>query len=346
MKTRIFLHKLANWEYWPQQIVYIPVYLQWIWYSLRARSVFFFNASNPSIKNGGFFMESKKEIYDMLPIGTYPKTSFVAMEMSAEEAIDSFQISKIDFPVIAKPNMGQRGTAVKKLHSLDEISAYAKRATFDFLIQECIPFENEIGIFYVRYPHEQLGKITGIVAKEFLSVTGDGVSTIEKLLQKDFRHAMQASAIAKEIGAGMHEILPMGKKRKLVPFGNHIRGSKFTDASHLITPKLVEAINAICLEIPDFYFGRLDVMFENWRDLENGKKYAIIEINGASSEPTHIYDPKHSIFFGWKELTRHLRYMFEIASINKRKGVSYLSRKDGIREYREYVAHNKKFVDF
>jgi hypothetical protein len=39
-----------------------------------------------------------------------------------------------------------------------------------------IPFKNEVGIFYVRYPNEEKGKITGIVSKEFLIVTGNGVA--------------------------------------------------------------------------------------------------------------------------------------------------------------------------
>jgi hypothetical protein len=47
-----------------------------------------------------------------------------------------------------------------------------------------IPYANEIGVFYVRYPNEKQGRITGIVAKEFLIVTGDGVSTIAQLLKK------------------------------------------------------------------------------------------------------------------------------------------------------------------
>jgi hypothetical protein len=27
------------------------------------------------------------------------------------------------------------------------------------------------------------------------------------------------------------------------------------------------------------------------------KNFFVVELNGAASEPTHIYDPKHSLFF-------------------------------------------------
>jgi hypothetical protein len=36
-------------------------------YSMKAKSIFFFNASNPTIKNGGFIMVSKKAIYNLIP---------------------------------------------------------------------------------------------------------------------------------------------------------------------------------------------------------------------------------------------------------------------------------------
>ena len=83
----------------------------------------------------------------------------------------------------------------------------------------------------------------------------------------------------------------------MVPYGNHSRGSKFIDLSNLIDEQLSSTINLICLSIPDFYYGRLDIKFKDWEDLKNGKNFSIIEVNGAGSEPTHIYDPKHSIFY-------------------------------------------------
>jgi hypothetical protein len=35
-----------------------------------------------------------------------------------------------------------------------------------------------------------------------------------------------------------------------------------------------------------FYFGRLDIMYQSIADLEQGKDFAIVELNGAASEPT------------------------------------------------------------
>lgn len=346
MNFSLFLHKLLHWEYWPYQLVYVPVYFQWAWYSLKARSLFFFNASNPSIKNGGFFMESKKSIYDLIPQQYYPKTELINACASINIIRQKIEKSGIRFPLIVKPDMGQRGTAVKKINTIEELLKYAGKGEFDFLIQDLIPYENEVGIFYVRYPDEIQGRITGIVSKEFLIVTGDGISTIEDLLRKDPRYAMQIPKLKLEMGKRLAEVLPQGEKRNVVPYGNHVRGSKFLDASHLVTPEITKVINDICVQIPGFYFGRLDVMYDNWCDFEKGRHFSIVEVNGAASEPTHMYDPKHSIFFGWKELMRHLRFMFEISVINNKKGAPYLTHKAGVREFRNYVEHNKKFARF
>jgi hypothetical protein len=74
---KLFIHKISNWEYWPFQVLYVPIYFLWAYYAIKARSIFFFNASNPKIKNGGFMMESKKQIYDLLPKKYYPKTILI-----------------------------------------------------------------------------------------------------------------------------------------------------------------------------------------------------------------------------------------------------------------------------
>ena len=177
-----------------------------------------------------------------------------------------------------------------------------------------------MGVFFVRFPNETLGRITGIVAKEFLIVEGDGVSTIEQLICKNPRFAFQLQAIKKDTTILMEEVMEPHEKRNLVPFGNHARGAKFIDASHWITPKLTATFNEICSQIDGFYFGRLDVMYQSISDLEMGQHFSIVEINGAGSEPTHIYDPKHSLFFAWKELARHITYMFRISKQNHELG--------------------------
>ncbi|HLN95752.1 MAG TPA: hypothetical protein VK183_08950 [Flavobacterium sp.] len=343
---RLFLHKVLHWEYWPFQIVYIPIYFQWAWYALRCRTIFFFNAANPGFRNGGFINESKKDIYDLLPDGSYPKTLWFPERTAVDFIQESLAGNGLRFPLIAKPDMGLRGSAVRKIENEAELAAYAETACFDYLLQELIPYENEVGIFYIRYPHETKGRITGIVAKEFLSVTGDGVATLRTLLARDPRHEMQLPVLEKEYGAMLDEVLPAGKKKVVVPYGNHCRGAKFTDVSHWKTPELEAAIDAVCSKVDGFYFGRMDLMYHSLEALQKGRQFQLVELNGAGSEPTHIYDPRHSLFFAWKELSRHIGHMYRISVENHRKGVPYLTHREGMVEYREHNHRNRLLAEF
>ncbi|WP_428231906.1 D-alanine--D-alanine ligase [Flavobacterium sp.] len=343
---KLFFHKITNWEYWPFQVLYFPIYFLWVYYAIKARSIFFFNACNPKIKNGGFIMESKKQIYDLLPEKYYPKTILIKENMDLKKIVDKAVEKQIYFPLIAKPDIGLRGSGVKKIKTISELKDYAQKANFDFLLQDLIPFKNEVGIFYVRHPHHKNGKITGIVSKEFLIVIGDGKSTIEDLIKKTPRFQLQFDVLKEEYQDQLHRILQKGESLNLVPFGNHARGAKFLDGSSWITPKLTNMINDIAIQIPEFYFGRFDIMYNTFEELEQGENFQIVELNGAASEPTHIYDPKHSVWFAWKELARHISYMYEISVENHKMGVPYLDYKVGMREYRLHLAQNNKIMNF
>lgn len=341
---KLFIHKVLNWEYWPFGVVYFPIFFLWVYYSIKAKTIFFFNSANPKIKNGGFMNESKIEIYDLIPQQYYPKTLFIKANTSIEFVLKSLENSEQSFPLILKPDMGLRGNAVKKVYNLEELKNYHAKADFDFLIQDVIPYENEVGIFYVKLPNETKGKITGIVSKEYLIVEGDGVSTIEQLIKQNPRFELQLSALKKEYKDELLKVLLQGEKINLVPYGNHARGAKFVDSSHLISEKLTNVIENISANISEFYFGRFDIMYNTFEELENGQNFSIVELNGSGSEPTHIYDPKHSIFFAWKELARHIGYMYKIGKFNNDKGFKFLGYKEGMKEYREHNACLSKIV--
>lgn len=341
IKLKNSIHKLLNWEYWNTNVVYFPMFFYWTFLSIKARSIGFFNASNPRIINGGFALESKREIYDLIPKQYYPETLFFKANQKLETIINAIEKAKIIFPFIIKPDMGLQGLRVDKIHSWNELSTYLQKTDYDFLIQECINYPLEIGLFYSRMPNEDKGTITGIVYKEFLIVKGNGTNTVQELIEQNPRFALQLATLKQKFGEKLNEVLPKDETLNLVPFGNHVRGSKFTDVSYWINEKLSETFNDICLQIPDFYFGRLDIMFQSREDLEQGKNFSIIELNGAGSEPTHIYDPKHSIFFAWKEIIKHYDILYRISTLNHKKGHPYLD----IKQSRQLVIDNKKLTN-
>lgn len=342
-----FFIKLFNWEYWPFHIVYLPIYIYWMWLGIRARSFFFFSTSNPTIKNGGFLLESKKEIYDLIPQEYYPVTLFFKTNTLFREVLQEIKTNNIQYPLIGKPDIGMQGKAVKKIENDEELISYIAASKVDFLIQEFIPYENEVGIFYYRYPNELNGEISGIVEKEFLSVTGDGISTIEQLLRKDKRFILQLETLRRSEGDNFNNVLQPGDKHILVPYGNHVRGAKFLDASHLIDETLIRSIDEVCKKIDGFYFGRLDIRYNSLEELREGKNFSIIELNGAGSEPTHMYDPKHSIFFAWKEIIRHLNILSRISRMNRKEySLSYMNTSTGLQMFRDNSRYVKILDEF
>lgn len=340
---RPFFIRLFHWEYWSFNVLYGPVYLYWFWLCLRARSFFFFNTANPTIKNGGFLLESKKEIYDLIPPAYYPRTILFTAGVSEEIMIGELKKEKFSFPLIGKPDIGMRGLAVAKLDTMEDVLVYAKQSKVDFLVQEFVPYENEVGIFYYRYPKEINGHISGIVGKEFLEVKGDGKTCTRELLLRNKRSILQIPSLEQNLGNRLSEILPLGSTEVLVPYGNHARGALFLDLTERADAQLTAMINAVCCQVPGFYFGRLDIRYSNWDDLKQGKNFSIIELNGAGSEPTHMYDPRHSVFFAWKEIIRHWHILVRISRQNHQLlRLPYMSVASGLQMFRENTAYVKK----
>ncbi len=338
-----FFIKLFNWEYWSFGAVYTPVYFYWFYLCIRAKSLFFFSASNPTIENGGFLMECKSDIFKIMPQQYYPQTFLVQTGFTQKEIAEQIKAQGFNFPVIVKPDIGGKGRGVRKIQTAELAAVYIHQCNFPMLVQELIAYTNEAGIFYYRFPWETKGKLSGIVAKEFLTVTGDGISTQEELIMQNPRYFLQLPALKKMPEIDLAAILPKGQQKVMVPFGNHARGAKFIDTSHQITLQLEEAIDAICKQIPGFYYGRLDVMFNNWEELTAGKNLSIVELNGAGSEPTHIYDPSHSIFFAWKEIIRHWKLLFVISVWNRKNNAApFLTFKAGVNMFKQNMAVEKK----
>ena len=287
-------------------------------------------------------MESKKEIYDIIPPEYYPKTILITTNTPKEKIFSAITEAGLSFPLIGKPDIGMRGLSVKKLENNNDVIDYSQNSKVDFLLQEFVPFEQEVGILYYRYPDQPKGCISGIVGKEFLTVKGDGTSTIETLLSKDKRFILQLPTLQKTYGTELLKVLNTGEDFLLVPYGNHARGAKFIDLSHLIDEQLTETINSICKKVPGFHFGRMDVRYNTWEELKMGKNFGIIELNGAGSEPTHMYDPKHSIFFAWKEIIRHWVILWEISSMNHRmQNIPFMPFSTGIQMFKDNSAYVK-----
>ena len=197
-------------------------------------------------------------------------------------------------------------------------------------------------MFYYRLPGQEKGVVTGVVGKEMLTVTGDGRSTVEALLLENERYVLQLPVLRRTVGRLLETTPARGEVVELAPYGNHSRGAKLLDHSHRVTPGVAAEIDELCRRIPGFYFGRLDIRFRSWELLEAGKDFSVIELNGAGSEPTHIYDPGHSIFFAWKEIFRHLDILYKVSLANRLQyGLAPMRFAEGLKMLRDYSRYEK-----
>ena len=337
-----FLHKLFHWEYWPSYTLYWPNVPFALYNALKAKSLTFITAVNPGILNSGMGTESKFETIKIIPSEYLAETIFHEANSSIKKTIDNFNKSTLEFPVIVKPDVGFRGLLVEKVNSEVELIHFLKKYPVDILIQEFLSEENECGIFYYRYPNEEIGKITSITLKEFSHVFGDGKSTIKELIVKDKRAKLYLDIIKKNNQIDLDFVPEKNKKVNLSVIGNHSKGTKFINGNHLINSKLENSINILNSKIKGWFYGRLDIKFNSFEDLENGE-FKILEINGILAEPTHIYDSSKTNYYqAVKEINNHWKKLCKIAKINHDLyGVKYANRKEIIKDLKALKKYTK-----
>lgn len=332
-----FIIKLTSWEYWPFGILQGPVFLYWILLAARARSLFFFSASNPGILSGGMMGESKSDVLKLVPEEVKPKTVLVTIPSDNASVLRQLADNGLSFPLIFKPDLGERGWMVRRINSEADVDQYLKEIRINFIAQPLIDLPLEFGVFYVRYPDRPQGRVTSITMKRFLSVTGDGHSSLRELILSIDRAKLQWEVLEEKYKDELDTVLPAGQTKELVSIGNHCLGTTFLNANHLITPKLNDSFNRISRQVNGFYFGRYDLRCASLEDLEAGK-IMVVELNGCGAEPAHIYHPGASFWKALGTLFAHVHNMYRISVINHSMGVPYLSFEEGRAIYRKFKA--------
>ena len=310
--TPIWLGKMLNYEYWPIWFFYIPIGFYIFFLAIKARSFTFFTNVNPSMKDSGVIRYSKFDVLASISDHLKPKGILIKKDESIS-GLPPF----LSYPLIAKPDMGERGRGVMIVHTDDELQTYASTINQDFILQEFCDYPQEAGIFYVRRPSEAKGRITSFTTKEFLHVIGDGHQTIGQLMSLTFRARLQIGRMDNNFLA---RIPSDGEYVRIEAIGNHNRGTRFINSNHLISDKLVTGFDNISKHINGFYYGRYDLKFNTLEEMKAGNNFKIVELNGINSEPVHIYDQQTGLINAYKDFFAHMRYMYDISEENKAKG--------------------------
>lgn len=326
-------------------IAIIPTVLFWLWFALRARRLFFFSAVNPSIESGGMMGESKINIMRHLPEEYLPVTVFVPKGTSWEETLAAVKARDLSYPLIAKPNVGERGFRVVKIENEALLKEYHASSPWDFLIQEFVGLPLEVSIMYHRFPGSVQGAVTSICLKEYLHVTGNGHATVRDLMESDTRAGLQVARFEVEFPALLKKIPAAGERLLLEPIGNHCRGTKFMDGNHLIDPELTAVFDRISQEMEGIYYGRFDMKCQSVEEIGRGKGFKILEFNGVAGDPAHIYDPGIPIWKKYRDIYRHWEIMYRIYLVQRNNGVEAMDLKTARRTWRSYWKYLKTAQD-
>lgn len=317
--------RVTRWEFWPPWVFYPPVVLYILVLMARYRSATLFTAANPGIPGGGFVGESKFDILQhlskqppcvaravLLPESWSPERRFRAVK-------EFMTYADIEFPVVVKPDQGQRGSGVEIARTLAALRDRLADSG-DLIVQEYVQ-GHEFGVFYYRYPDELRGRILSITEKRFPVLCGDGHSTLDELILNNDRAVCQLAVHRRTHENRLAQVLAAGEAVPLVEIGSHCRGSVFLDATHLLTPALEEAFDALAKQFRGFYFGRFDVRVPSREAFQNGRNLRVLELNGVTSEATHIYDPANGLTTAYRALFEQWRIAFRIGALNRAAGI-------------------------
>ncbi|TYP96995.1 hypothetical protein C7447_1058 [Tenacibaculum adriaticum] len=347
MRRSSSIEKILNWEHWPSSMFYVPNLPYAFYLAIRAKNITFFTATNPGMKSSGNGTESKYKTILLVPEKYRPKSILILPNTDFTSVLLQLEKNKITFPIIAKPDIGFRGLLVKKINSKKELKYYLDNYPIKIIIQEFLDYENECGVFYHRNPNSKKGNISSLTLKHFLSVEGDGTSTLEELILSDNRAKLYIDLFEKIHQEIIHSVPKEKETIKLTAIGNHSKGTQFINGNHLISKQLKKTFDELSKSIDGWYYGRVDIKYNKFEELENGFDFKVLEINGIISEPTHIYDSQNYTYFkALKAIRSHWKSLFKIAITNHKEfNIPYKSPRkfiDEILQLRDYISTIKK----
>lgn len=311
------------WEEWPKVLFYAPISLVWGWYCLRSRSFWFFSSSNPTLTLGGFEGEGKKEMYEQLPLGSYPNTFFVHPNQSFESIKTRILEHNLSLPIAVKPDVGMGGLLFRKIDTLKQLQQYHNDCPVDYMVQAWVDYPIELGVFYCRHPDSHKGEIMGITQRTPIAVVGNGQSTLLELMEQHPRAKPRLVALKVTHSIALDRVIEAGQTFMVTHVANRSQGAQLHNLQTEIDDSLRKIFDDLSHYTGAFFYGRYDIKCNSLSDLKAGINYQILEFNGAGAAPHHLYHCGLTLWQAYAEIIRHWQYLFEISKANHKKGINY-----------------------
>lgn len=321
------LKKLFTSSNFPFWFFHIPIFPYFLYLALKRGSLAFFTNVNPDFYAGGFVNTSKFDALKGIESKWLPKTLYFSSR-SLDLVEKELAKQKMGYPLILKPNKGERGKGVLKIHNREALLKALPMINSDFIVQEFINYPLEFGVLYYKSPDTNKGEISSICLKEMPFVIGNGEDTLDKLVLEKYK-----SINFDNINSGNERIVLKNKEQFTLEYVAH-RSKKcvFKNYNHLHSKKLIETFDIITSGMDNFHFGRFDVKVNSVEDLITGNNIKILEVNGVNSQPIHIFDPDYSFFECYRDLHTHWFLIYKISKKNSLLDFRPMKTKNLIRE--------------
>lgn len=323
---------LKHHEFWNPKTYEVPFYfyLGFLCLIHRVKPVALAKA-NSALDHGEIGIGSKfhtQQQFDQAKFLPTEKLDFFDTSLSDSERMETVAAhlksaivfaEQYGYPLIFKPDIGMVGKGILKVTDELDLKNRIGELYGQCLLQQFTDLPVEFGVFYTRYKGRS--RIAGINRKHFPTVTGNGKDSIALLARKHERYTAHWDTFLQYIDQS--QVLAEGEEKRLSFIGSHTMGCKFTDDSNLVTPDLEKAVFKVLDQQDGFNYGRLDVKTSSAEALQRGE-FVIIEVNGISSLPTHMFDPNHSLWRSYRILFRFGRHLVKIAKENSDKSMHLL----------------------
>lgn len=346
--------RLSHHEYWLAWIFYAPLVplmapflrrLGGFWRTLMSPT-----AINPGIGgSGGFIGESKAEIMDGLFAGVkgHPEEALLLptllippgpIEARMQRLTEGMSALGMAFPLILKPDSGQRGFGVRLVRDAPAAHAYFQSVRTPAIAQPFHPGPGECGVCWVRSVEPRAdglaGTIFSITRKDFPVLEGDGARTLEDLVWAHPRFRNQAPVFLARHASRRSWIPAAGERVPLGVSGNHCQGTLFRDGADLITPELARSIDTLAARFlgrgvtAGLDYGRFDLRYTSDDELRTGRGFAVVELNGALGESTNLYDPSRSPVWAYRILQRQWEALYVLGVWRRARGFPTITMRE------------------
>jgi hypothetical protein len=331
--------RVARAERIPPLLFYAPLAVNWVRLGLRYGSLTLPTAANPKIFTGGMWGESKSAyFFDLDPAMRSWIADFVVVKRDRgrpgaagdiDRALCALAEAGLDFPLVAKPDIGWHGYGVCRIDNRAQLERYIAMypAGASIILQRFVPHAAEAAMLYARLPDEASGRILSLTFRYFPHVIGNGRQTVRELIAGDerarWKSALHFGADASHHGVDVDELdrVPeRGEVVRIALIGNQRAGALYRDGRRHITAALQTRFDQIARGMTEFHYGRFDLRFASLEGLMRGEDFAIVEINGIGGEAIDCWDPRLTVGEAYRRLLDQQQLLFLIGDRNRARG--------------------------